>query len=995
MNFSILFPLWIVVGVATAQTPAYMHYGVQDGLPGNLVYCGLQDRRGLLWFGTDKGLASFDGSQFRTYGLADGLPDLEVLSMKEDSKGRLWLFCFRKKPCYMQDGQIITDRQDTTLAQIEFNSGTYAISEDANKGLWYFELADNAFYSDGSKLKAYKFPNGVSTLEKVGNDYLMLGKSDIMLYSGPQKIESLYHINHFGGLPSISVSDNRIFYAYTNLLILYEWLNGSISEVARVPQQFGQTYKDKSGRFWACAPSIGAICFDNQSRDLTNPTTYMNHKKVTTMFEDNQGTFWFCTADEGVFALPQHTPINFNSDIFTSKNIRYVTGLKTGAILAGDDTGIVYKIEGTKITKHPLGSRDGYNQIRDIETDGKFIWTATDEGLCKTDLNFNGFKKYLFPSSLKAIQLRQDELWFASSSKLGYLIKPKYIEQTKVPKRFTSVTADFRGNIWAGCMDGLYSELDSFQYNWGDRFPELKSRIMAVVPASDKQLWIATPEKGLISVEIQSGRIIAIDVINQSLGLNIQNIQSLFAEPNGCIWMATNKGVYGLMTDGSLTQYDRYDGLIDDDVHSVFARNDTLWVATVAGLTMFNLKQAPDKGDFATFFSHLDFLSNKQAQTIHLLDSIGDHTTIKLTPTSTNIELSLAALDYKSRGNLRFEVERTVMLLPFFCLTFENLTDWVIQKIRREPEIVTTVSTNYRLDWIPAGQYLFKATAINKWNIRSQKPDEMVILKLPFWYQTIWFYLFLWVILAFSIWRIYSYRMAYRDMKTATLTLQLKTLQSQMNPHFIGNSIHAIQQFLHPPDPIRLSDFISKFVRILRQTIHFSEVNFIPFSEEMDYHFAYLEMIKLRFGNNFHYEIKGTDDIPENTPIPCMLLQPIIENATIHGLNPTGVSNLVLEFNILKDKLWCTVTDDGVGYNASQKHKVALKTKNSDSKGEEILKKKINALNRMYNLDISYEMKDLSSLSTPQHGTRIIISYSPSKIWTSTKQRPFRLIDQS
>ena len=81
-----------------AQTPAFIHYGVQEGLPSNLVYCGIQDQQGLLWFGTDKGLACFDGTRFRTLGIKDGLTDPEVLNLMDDSAGRLWISSYRKKP---------------------------------------------------------------------------------------------------------------------------------------------------------------------------------------------------------------------------------------------------------------------------------------------------------------------------------------------------------------------------------------------------------------------------------------------------------------------------------------------------------------------------------------------------------------------------------------------------------------------------------------------------------------------------------------------------------------------------------------------------------------------------------------------------------------------------------------------------------------------------------------------------------------------------------
>ena len=139
----------------TAQTPAYLHYGVRDGLPSNLVYSGLQDRDGLLWFGTDKGLARFDGSRFRIYGMRDGLPDSEVFNLKEDRDGRLWMFCFRKKPCYRFNGKIITVREDTLLGKIDIFTALGDLAETADGIRWISGYAGNLYRLTDSTIREY------------------------------------------------------------------------------------------------------------------------------------------------------------------------------------------------------------------------------------------------------------------------------------------------------------------------------------------------------------------------------------------------------------------------------------------------------------------------------------------------------------------------------------------------------------------------------------------------------------------------------------------------------------------------------------------------------------------------------------------------------------------------------------------------------------------------------------------------------------------------
>ena len=125
MRYFLTILIVICARVLFAQEPAYIQYGVEDGLPSSLVYCMLQDKKGFMWFGTDKGLARFDGVRFKVYTIKDGLPDSEVLNMFEDSHGRIWLSCFQKKPCYFLDGEFHTAKNDKILRTSETKSGTY------------------------------------------------------------------------------------------------------------------------------------------------------------------------------------------------------------------------------------------------------------------------------------------------------------------------------------------------------------------------------------------------------------------------------------------------------------------------------------------------------------------------------------------------------------------------------------------------------------------------------------------------------------------------------------------------------------------------------------------------------------------------------------------------------------------------------------------------------------------------------------------------------
>jgi ligand-binding sensor domain-containing protein len=942
----------------SAQTPAYIHFGVRDGLPGNLVYCGLQDRRGLLWFGTDKGLACFDGVRFRTYGLSEGLPDLEVLEMKEDSRGRIWLSCFRQKPCYWYNGRIFTEKQDSFLSKIEFSStvGSYTVSEDDTGRLWFFAGTGRTYYTDKGKL--YKFPtqDRLAHLQKIGQDNFLFSPSYIAKYIQPDSLQKLYSTPGRSFLPYIGVINNRILRTFPDRAELFEWNGDRITLLDSLFQPSGEVFTDRAGQFWICTPAAGAVCFENKQQDLSNPVVYLPGKKLTAMFEDAQGTRWFCTSDEGVYGLTENSPLNFQQDFFPSKNIRSIARNAKGNILVGDDIGNVHIINGAQKRTVAFGSIDGYNLIRQIIPAGRdSFWAASDEGLYLYTGEINAFIHYPRRESFKSILLQKDKVFFAASSSLGFIKPNDHSSRLVIKKR----------NAWAGNMEGLYAQTDSFQTNWGDIFPVFKSKITAIQKAETGKLWVITPENGLLRATTSGGKILGVEIINKRLDKPILNIQSIFTELNGNVWLATNKGIYGLNTSGH-----------------------TIWAGTVAGLSKLVISSVGKAATFATFISYFEYKIENQVFHINLLDSIGQNQNILLEADAKNIELKLAGLDYCSRGNLHFMLEQKPLLLPFQWWTLRNLLAWSARVIGNRIDTFYLESQSYTIgDYFPAGKYQIKATAINASGMRSTLPDTWVVVKQPHWYEIIWFHLSLLGLFFAGIRYYFKARIAYQEAQASASIMQLQALQSQMNPHFIGNSINAIQQFLHPPDPIKASEYISLFTRLLHRTMLFSDQMFIPFSEELLYCQEYFKMVELRFEDKFRYAIVGADKINASNLIPSMLLQPILENATIHGLAQEGDSYLELRFSMDQNLLCCTLTDNGLGL----KETLRLKQQSGfqrTSKGLEVLRKKINALNRLFELDLNLALVDLSDLDESSHGTRATLTFTPEKIGKATKKPP-------
>lgn len=151
--------------------------------------------------------------------------------------------------------------------------------------------------------------------------------------------------------------------------------------------------------------------------------------------------------------------------------------------------------------------------------------------------------------------------------------------------------------------------------------------------------------------------------------------------------------------------------------------------------------------------------------------------------------------------------------------------------------------------------------------------------------------------------------------------IKQKLLVTQMNPHFIFNSIGNIQGLIQEKKDAEAVDYLTKFSKLTRQILENSNENYIPLSEEVEMTRNYLSIQQLLYDNKFSYEIDIEEQIDQEAIfLPPMLTQPFIENAIKHGLsNISGQGRINIQFYLREGKLFFAVTDNGKGFDASKK----------------------------------------------------------------------------
>jgi sensor histidine kinase YesM len=153
------------------------------------------------------------------------------------------------------------------------------------------------------------------------------------------------------------------------------------------------------------------------------------------------------------------------------------------------------------------------------------------------------------------------------------------------------------------------------------------------------------------------------------------------------------------------------------------------------------------------------------------------------------------------------------------------------------------------------------------------------------------------------------------DLVLKMSELKLTALQSQMNPHFIFNSLNSIQNYIMQQKPVEAARYLSKFSRLIRRILDHSFNHLEPLTEIVETIKMYVELEAFRFSNEFKYtiELRDEDEIGR-TELPPMLLQPFVENAIIHGLMPKeGEKHLKIIMEQKTGHVLISIDDNGVG----------------------------------------------------------------------------------
>jgi tetratricopeptide (TPR) repeat protein len=217
----------------------------------------------------------------------------------------------------------------------------------------------------------------------------------------------------------------------------------------------------------------------------------------------------------------------------------------------------------------------------------------------------------------------------------------------------------------------------------------------------------------------------------------------------------------------------------------------------------------------------------------------------------------------------------------------------------------------------------------------------------------------------------------YRQNKLKTeqkvLVLQQKLFRSQMNPHFIFNSLTSIQNFIVREDTRKANVYLSRFSELVRSILDNSSQEYILLEKEISAIRNYLELQQVRYRDTFDYTIDVDEAIDaENLMIPPMLAQPFIENSIEHGIrHKTTLGHINVRFKQVDHMIYIEVEDDGVGREKAREVEIQQQ-KDHRSMATSITRERLETLNKKLKYKISLTITDLHNALGEATGTKVV-----------------------
>jgi len=984
--------------VLDAQQIQFEQVSTNDGLSQNSVVSIAQDSSGFLWFATQDGLNKYDGSNYSQYEVffrdKTAQDYNELGKIMADDGGGIWMTTYDEGLQYfypstekftyvkgVEDASFILQRDTMEFWVSSFTHGLYKILIDGDDIQVEHILDDIA----------------INKLIQYGDQFLLSTQVGLIKFD----IETSGTTNLFSGLKNISdviVSDEALLIISTLGHGLYAATDeNSIVKYLDLPTDLliQDIHIDKSDRFWVATYGDGLYLAEGSTvtQYKTNPLddTSISYNDILCIFEDKDDNLWFGTDGGGASyivadrkpiysitnnRMPKNAPVDVVRSIATDTDSNLWIGTSgKGLTMVSQNMSVIkhYNTAGSPPSK--LSSDRIMSLHHDDQQD---LWIGTqDGGLMRKQVNTEKIEKVNGALPAETIwdikQADKDQLWLCTGKQGLILLNKSDLTWKKLLPRngfealidgnIRTMIEGTDGEFFVGTEDG---EVFGVRTDSRKRKIDINRKNIGAIKSlylDGDMLWVGTQKSGIIVVDQNSGKQIE---LNKSTGLPNNVVYSILEQDDQYVWISTNMGIcqidkkkcYDQEGDIVVQHLTVENGLIGNEYNTGAYHMDdhgTMYFGGIDGINWFEPDEITIDNDPIGIVL-LDLITtNRDGQDIK---HINDLSSIELKHTDRNFQIRYVAQSYaKTKTKTKYQYK------------LEGInTEW----IDNESNELVSFSN------IPPGEYTLLINATNNDGVWAKEPVRFDIDIIPAFWQTWWFSLLAVVGVIGLVWYLFTIRVN-EIRKTSALKEQItkveaKALKLQMNPHFLFNSLNAIDNYILKNEKLIASDYLSKFSKLMRQILDYSEQNRITLTQELATLELYIKMEQLRFQNKFAFELEVDKDVNTNTALlPPLILQPFVENAIWHGLmHLEHGGELKVKIESGDHGIKCIIDDNGIGRDSAKQIKTKSATKHK-SHGIRITQERINLDNELHRIGANITIEDKYDKNSLPAGTMVTI----------------------
>ncbi len=704
------------------------------------------------------------------------------------------------------------------------------------------------------------------------------------------------------------------------------------------------------------SPELGLYYVSYTNGELKRTPSGLKNTFISTITENENNTTFLGTFKEGVVVIPNKENIK--------QSVKYhltgITSSADNAVFLSDKKGNVFK-HNNGLEKY---FQNKYNVDNLFFLEGEYrIEQKKIDSILNKDIKVKS--DFFFNQNIKDAEEHKNEFVFLISPSLIQIIVSDsnlQVSQNFAEKRTNTL---YHINIESRGKSITYLKKDKYLYyatninvyakKWNATETEILKFKGDRILGNDlinyqNQLIIGTEKNGILFFKKNDYQ----RQITIQEGLNSNTILKLKIT-NNLLFILTTKGfqVYDFKTSKFIGLGVR-EGVVSDKVTNFALSKDKLWLLDKEGYYSYNLNELKTNSEVTLGQVYLDSI-------------LVNHQKINATTSTFNVDQNSFQIFFDYR-----DIEtKSETKIQYKLIGVSN--DWI-----------TVASTVNKIEFLSLspGEYTLalKATYRDK---ETQTLEYHFKISQPIWFQ-LWFIILSVTLIILLVSILFIYQMKKNDskrkieaktekMQTAIFESKLMAIRSQMNPHFIFNSLNSIQALVLKKESKKSYDYIEMFSDLVRKTLVFSEKEYIPINEEINFLNIYLDLESLRMKSEFTFCIEN--NVTEEILIPSLLIQPFLENAIHHGLlHKIGSKNLIVSFNCKNEIGYCTITDNGIGRERANEINKRQQYRH-DSFSLNAMESRLHILSEQNNKQFDYKIEDLYTSERKATGTKVTVSF--------------------